>query len=131
MADVGSDAAVALYRRVLFISIVGNLAVAVLIFFWPDTFTGILGQPDAYPKTWPRHWGAQLVAINLLYLPGYWRPRENAWPNWLGIGIRLSFSLFFFTQGEGFGTMGIWDGAFGTALLLTYLRVGASKTVRA
>ena len=37
--------------------------------------------------------------------------------------IRLSFALFFFSQGDGFVPMGIYDGASGLLLLLTYLPV--------
>lgn len=110
------------YRRLLLVSIVLNLVVGVFILFWPDAFAHLLGQPEAFPETWPRHWGAQLIAINLLYLPGYWHPQEARWPNWLGIAIRLSFALFFFSQGDGFVWMGLYDGAFGLVLLVTYQR---------
>ena len=111
------------YRVFLFISIALNLVVGVFILFSPDQFTNLVGQPEAFPKTWPRHWGLQLWAINLLYLPGYWNPRENRWPNWLGIGIRLVFAAFFFSQGDGFIPMGIYDGLSGLGLLITYLPV--------
>lgn len=118
-----TDARVRRYRLVMLVSIVLNLAVGVFILVSPDGFAKVAGQPEAVPKTWPRHWGAQLWAINLLYLPGYWNPRENRWPNWMGIAIRLSFALFFFTQGDGFTVMGIYDAFFGLSLLLTYLPV--------
>ena len=97
------------YRIVLFISIVLNLVFVIIILFSPDSFKLFEGQPEAFPKTWPRHWGMQLWAINLLYLPGYWNPVENRWPNWIGIGVRLVFASFFFTQGDGFIPMGIYD----------------------
>ena len=112
-----------IYRVVLFLSIALNLIVGTFILFLPDSFTSLLSQPDAFPKTWPRHWGAQLWAINLLYLPGYWEPAVNRWPNWMGIAIRLTFAAFFLSQGDGFVPMGIYDGASGVALLLTYLPV--------
>ena len=115
--------AVKRYRLFLFLSIVVNLAVGIFILFWPDEFAGLAGQPEAFPKTWPRHWGMQLWAINLLYLPGYWNPVENRWPNWVGIGVRLVFAAFFFMQGDGFVPMGIYDAAWGVTLLLTYLPV--------
>jgi hypothetical protein len=109
------------YRIVLLISIVLNLVVGVWIFVSPDTFTGLLGQAPASPSTWPRHWGAQLWAINFLYLPGYRDPLVNRWPNWCGIVIRIAFALFFFSQGDGFVPMGIYDGLSGLLLLATYL----------
>jgi hypothetical protein len=118
-----------LYRLLLLTSIVLNLLVGVFILIWPDAFTSLLNQPTAFPKTWPRHWGAQLIAINLLYLPGYWHPRENRWPNWLGIVIRLSFAVFFFSQGDGFIWMGLYDGAFGLALLIIYSRAVRAGSV--
>ncbi len=111
------------YRRVLLVSIVLNLIVAFVIIFWPHFITSLLHQPDAFPSTWPRHWGFQLIAINLLYVPGYKYPLDQRWPNWLGIGIRLVFALFFFSQGDGFIWMGLYDGFFGVVLLITYSRL--------
>jgi hypothetical protein len=112
-----------IYRFVLGASIVLNLAVGVFILFWPDAFTNALGQMEASPKTWPRHWGAQLLAINILYVPGFQDPLVHRWPNWSGIVIRLTFALFFFSQGDGFVPMGVYDGVSGLALLATYLPV--------
>ena len=109
------------YRVVLLISIVLNLVVGVFIAVRPDMFTNLLSQPMAVPDTWPRHWGFQLWAINFLYLPGYKDPLVHRWPNWCGIGIRIVFALFFFSQGDGFVPMGIYDGLSGLMLLATYL----------
>jgi len=108
------------YRLVLITSIVLNMAAGVFIMFWPDAFANTVGQPEAFPDTWPRHWGWQLLAINALYLPGYWDPVGHRWPNWCGIVIRLAFALFFFSQGDGFVPMGWYDGISGLALLATY-----------
>lgn len=115
--------AIKLYRLVLMISIVLNVAVAFFIIFTPDAFTSLLHQPEAFPKTWPRHWGFQLLAINGLYLPGFQDPVAHRLPNWAGIVIRATFALFFFSQGDGFVPMGIYDGSSGLLLLLTYLPV--------
>ena len=73
--------AVKTYRLMLGLSIISNLAVGVIIFGWPDAFTSFAGQPEAFPKAWPRHWGMQLCAIDFLYFPGWWNPEENRWPN--------------------------------------------------
>ena len=44
--------------------------------------------------------------------------------------IRLTFALFFFTQGDGFTVMGIYDGLSGLALLALYLPVArAAKSL--
>jgi hypothetical protein len=119
------------YKALLLISIVSNLVVGCIIFFAPDSFTRFAGQPDAFPKAWPRHWGMQLWAIDFLYLPGYWDPQTNRWPNWCGVVIRLTFALFFLTQGDGFTPMGIYDGVSGLILLVAYLPVATSATGKA
>jgi hypothetical protein len=111
------------YRAVLIVSIVLNVAVGFFIMFAPDAFTGLLNQPDAFPTAWPRHWGFQLLAINALYMPGFWDPLRHRWPNWCGIVIRGVFALFFVSQGDGFVPMAIYDGTSGLALLLAYLPV--------
>jgi len=116
-----------LYRAVLLLSIVLNLITGVFIFMSPDGFTNFTGQPMASPSTWPRHWGMQLWAINFLYIPGFKNPIGQQWPNWCGIVIRLIFAAFFFTQGDGFNIMGIYDGTSGLVLLLTYLPVVKSS----
>ena len=41
---------VKVYQAMLALSIVSNLIVGVIIFFWPDTFTSFAGQPEAFPK---------------------------------------------------------------------------------
>lgn len=123
MTSAVSTSAVKRYRLFLFLSIAANLAAGIIILFWPDSFTNFAGQPEAHPDTWPRHWGMQLWAINLLYVPGYKNPVENRYVNWLGIGIRLVFAAFFFSQGDGFIPMGIYDGLWGLTLLVTYLPV--------
>jgi hypothetical protein len=115
--------AVTAYRMVLALSIVSNLIIGVIIFGWPDFFASVAGQPEAFPDAWPRHWGMQLWAINLLYLPGLWNPEENRWPNWLGIAIRFTFGAFFFSQGDGFTPMAIYDAASGLILLIAYMPV--------
>ena len=115
--------AVKAYRLVLAISIISNLIIGVIILGWPDVFARVAGQPEAFPDTWPRHWGMQLWAINLLYLPGLRNPEVNRWPNWLGIAIRFTFAAFFLSQGDGFTPMAIYDGASGLILLIAYLPV--------
>jgi hypothetical protein len=123
--------AVKRYKILLGLSILLNLTVGVIIFVSPDTFTRFAGQPDAFPKAWPRHWGMQLWAIDFLYLPGWREPNGNRWPNWCGIVIRLTFSAFFFSQGDGFTPMGIYDGLSGLMLLAAYLPVIRSRKTMA
>jgi len=127
----GLVSAVKAYRVMLAVSIIANLIVGVIIFGWPDAFTSFAGQPEAFPKAWPRHWGMQLWAIDFLYLPGLWDPEQNRWPNWMGIVIRFTFAAFFLSQGDGFTPMGIYDGVSGLVLLIAYLPVTRATKLEA
>jgi len=127
----GLVSAVKAYRVMLAVSIIANLIVGVIIFGWPDAFTSFAGQPEAFPKAWPRHWGMQLWAIDFLYLPGLWDPEQNRWPNWMGIVIRFTFAAFFLSQGDGFTPMGIYDGISGLVLLIAYLPVTRATKLEA
>jgi len=127
----GLVSAVKAYRVMLAVSIIANLIVGVIIFGWPDAFTSFAGQPEAFPKAWPRHWGMQLWAIDFLYLPGLWDPEQNRWPNWMGIVIRFLFAAFFLSQGDGFTPMGIYDGISGLVLLIAYLPVTRATKLEA
>jgi len=127
----GLVSAVKAYRMLLAVSIIANLIVGVIIFGWPDAFTSFAGQPEAFPKAWPRHWGMQLWAIDFLYLPGLWDPEQNRWPNWMGIVIRFTFAAFFLSQGDGFTPMGIYDGVSGLVLLIAYLPVTRATKLEA
>jgi len=127
----GLVSAVKAYRMMLAVSIIANLIVGVIIFAWPDAFTSFAGQPEAFPKAWPRHWGMQLWAIDFLYLPGLWDPEQNRWPNWMGIVIRFTFAAFFLSQGDGFTPMGIYDGVSGLVLLIAYLPVTRATKLEA
>ena len=49
----------------------------------------------------------------------------------MGIIIRLTFSAFFLSQGDGFTPMGIYDGISGLLLLITYLPVTRTTRLKA
>ena len=44
--------------------------------------------------------------------------------------MRLTFALFFFSRGDGFTPMGIYDGTWGLVLLAAYLPVVRGATSR-
>ena len=72
-----------------------------------------------------------MLAINGLYMPGFWNPVRHQWPNWCGIIIRVTFALFFFSQGDGFVPMAIYDGSSALLLLFTYIPVIRSAPIGA
>jgi hypothetical protein len=94
----------------LLISILLNLMVGAIIFVSPTRSRGFGRQPDAFPKAWPRHGGCSCGRSTFSICRVIGIPRFHRWPNWCGIVIRLMFSAFFLSQGDGFSPMGIYDG---------------------
>ena len=77
------------YRVLFVISILGNLVVGFWCIFDPVGFARLLLQPDPFPEPWPRVWGATLIGLHLVYVPGLRNPLFYRWPNWSSIAISL------------------------------------------
>lgn len=116
------------YKRVLVVSLIVQAVIALLAILFPGTLSHLLGLPSATPSGWLRAWGAMLLLVTLLYLPGYIDPVRVRWPNVIGILGRVGTALLFLLLGLGTGLRGfLWlaliDGAFATALVVTYFRL--------
>src|SRR5690348_13501252 len=86
------------YQRLFALSIITNVLVSLFALFAPFTFAHLLGQPDPFPDGWPRVWGATLLGLHVVYLPGLQNPTFYRWPNWSSIGIKFWMTIVFLTQ---------------------------------
>jgi hypothetical protein len=111
------------YRMLFLISILGNLVVCFWALFDPVGFTRFLHQPDPYPEAWPRIWGATLLGLHLLYVPGLLNPLFYRWPNWSSIAIKLFMPILYLSSGFYFFPFAVWDFSFGVILLIAYYKL--------
>lgn len=116
------------YKHVLLVSLIVQAVIAVLAILFPATLSHLLGLPSATPSGWLRAWGAMLLLVTLLYVPGYIDPVRVRWPNVIGILGRVGTALLFLLLALGAGLRGfLWlaliDGVFAAALALTYFRL--------
>jgi hypothetical protein len=111
------------YRLLFLISIIGNLVVCLWCVFAPVNFARLLHQPDPFPEAWPRVWGATLLGLHLVYVPGLRNPLFYRWPNWSSIGIKFFMTIIFLSSGRYFYPFALWDFSFGVILLIAYYRL--------
>ena len=111
------------YRLLFGLSIATNVVVCLLALLAPYHLAHLTGQPDPFPDGWPRVWGATLLGLHLVYLPGWRHPLRYRWPNWASIAIKFWMTLVFLLQGRDFLPFAVWDFAWGVVLLIAYARL--------
>ena len=118
------------YRVLFLISILGNLVVCLWCIFAPVSFARALHQPDPFPEAWPRVWGATLLGLHLVYVPGLLNPLFYRWPNWSSIAIKFFMTIIFLVSGRFFYPVALWDFSFGVILLVAYYRLMLADVAR-
>jgi len=118
------------YRVLFLISILGNLVVCLWCIFAPVSFAHALHQPDPFPEAWPRVWGATLLGLHLVYVPGLLNPLFYRWPNWSSIAIKFFMTIIFLVSGRFFYPFALWDFSFGVILLVAYYRLMLADVAR-
>jgi len=109
------------FRRVVWLGIVANLALAIPTLIVPDRMLALSGFPQADPLMWTRFAAWLLILLSLLYIPGamdVYRYRATAQ---LSVLARLAGVLFFATQAAVYRMLGGLDLVFfiPEAILLT------------
>lgn len=118
------------YRVLFLISILGNLVVCLWCLFAPVSFARLVLQPDPFPEAWPRVWGATLLGLHLVYVPGLRNPLFYRWPNWSSIAIKFFMTVVFLSSGRYFFPFALWDFSFGVILFIAYYRLTQADTAR-
>jgi hypothetical protein len=111
------------YRVLFLISILGNLVISLWCIFNPVGFAQLVLQLDPYPEAWPRVWGATLLGLQLVYVPGLHNPLFYRWPNWSSIAIKFFMAIIFVSAGRSFYLLAVWEFGFGVLLLVAYYRL--------
>lgn len=108
------------FKRVMWVGIVANLALALPTIAAPSQIIAMSGLPTATPDLWPRFAALLLVLLSVFYMPAGLdidRYRASAW---CAVASRLA-GVVFFTFEPGYRMFAVFDGIFlvPLALLLT------------
>ena len=110
------------FKRVLWLGILSNLALAVPTVLAPQRMIELTRLPPATPLVWPQFSGLLLVLLSIFYMPAgidFVRYRANAW---FAVGSRFVGVMFFVGfQSREYHMLGYFDLVFGLpeAILLT------------
>ncbi len=114
--------ALLVYQLLFTISISTNVAIALVHVFAPQRFAEAVGLKWQEPmRGFARAWGATLLGLHAVYLPGLFDPLGEQWINWCSIAIKFSMPIVFWSNLRGFKMFGLWDLGWGVALLVAYV----------
>lgn len=111
------------YRLVLGFNLFAHLLMGLACIFCPVWVSHMAGLPEASPVGWERGWGATLLLVTLLYLPGLIDPMITRGPNLIGILGRYWMMATWIVCGGGFLWLALFDGFFATVIGLLYRRL--------
>jgi hypothetical protein len=112
-----------IYQVLLTISIIIGLLVGLWCIFDPVGFAQLLFQTDPHPQAWPQIYGAMLLALQVLYIPGVRNPVFYRWPNWSSISVKLLMTIIFLSVGSSFYLLAGWEFVWFLILFVTYYRL--------
>jgi hypothetical protein len=111
------------YKVLFIISIVVDAVVGLYGVVDPIGLARLLVLPDPYPDAWARIWGATLVGLQLVYIPGARNPLFYRWPNWSSIGIKLFMAIVLLGAGAHFRLLAAWELLWFVILFGTYYQL--------
>jgi hypothetical protein len=89
------SAAVRWFKRVLWIGIGANLALAIPALLAPERLLVLSGLPPASPLVWPRFAALLLILVSLFYMPAGFDVDRYRPVAWLAVAARLAGVVFF------------------------------------
>ncbi len=111
------------FRRVVWLGIAANCALAVPTLLAPDRLLAMTALPPASPLVWPQFSALLLILLSVFYIPAGIDPVRYRATAWSAVGARLAGVIFFvgFQQAE-YHMLGFFDLAFFVpeALLLPF-----------
>jgi hypothetical protein len=123
------------FKRVLWVGIVANLALAVPTLLAPEWVIELSGLPPATPVVWPRFAALLLVLLSVFYMPAGIDPRRYRVVAWLAVAARLAGVVFFVGfQAREYHLLGYFDLVFFVpelVLLMALPTAGAALSVGA
>lgn len=112
-----------IYKLVLGFNMFGHIVIGLGCLFLPNTIAWIFGLPDPIPDGWTRGWGATLMLVTALYVPGLMDPLGCRQPNWIGIAGRVWMASVWVFCGGSFLWFALFDYSFAALIGILYWRL--------
>lgn len=118
-----ADRRIARHRAVFGLALVLQLIVAVLFLFFPTFSLDTVSMSPSMGPEWPSIWGATLLFLTVMQIPGALDPVNQRWINVIAVAGRALMTLTFFYWGGPFLILGAFDLVFGLLLYLGFRRL--------
>ena len=112
------------YCKTLGFNMLLHLLIGLACIFLPSWVAQVVGLPSPVPTGWTRGWGATLILVTALYVPGLQDPLRSRAANIIGLLGRVWMATIWFGVWRFAGEGGfLWFGVFdlGFAILLAWL----------
>ena len=111
-----------LYRRVLGFNLILHVLIGLACLFFPSWVADTFRLPGPIPPGWTQGWGATLILVTALYIPGWLDPLVNRAPNFIGILGRIWMGTVWTICGGGFLWFAAFDYLFALIIGVLYFR---------
>lgn len=115
------------YQRLLGFNMFLHVVVGLLCMFAPYFVSETVGLPRPEPTGWIRGWGATLILVTALYIPGLRSPDRARYPNVAGILGRIWMATTWFVIGGNFFWLGLFDAVFAALIAFFYYRLAIAE----
>ena len=129
MADAHASNALRWFRRIMWLGILSNLALALPTLAMPERMMQLAGLPEADPLLWPRFAALLLILLSVFYMPAAIDPARYRASAWLAVGARLVGVVFFLMQDRTYHVLGYFDLIFFVPEFLLLWAAGSAGAV--
>jgi len=113
------------YQALLACAMILSVCVGIGCIFLPHRVCHIVKLPPLFG--WVRAWGALLILVTALYIPGLQDPQRSRYANIAGIIGRFWMAIAWFWIGGGLVWVGLFDVAMGIALGWLFYLYGTAE----
>ena len=111
------------YRCILGFNMILHVLIGLACMFLPEFVSRTFGLPSPVPSGWIRGWGATLILVIALYIPGLQDPVRSRFTNIAGILGRMWMGTVWLVIGGGLKWFGLFDWFFAIVLAVFYYRL--------
>ena len=118
-----ADERIKMHRRVLGLALVLQVIIGALFLFCPAFSLGFIGLPAGAENPWPSIWGATLIFVTVMQIPGALNPVHQRYPNLIAVLGRALMVATFVAHGGQFLWFAAFDAVFGVLIYLSFRRL--------
>lgn len=118
-----ADRRISMHRKVFGLAILLQLVVGGLFLFYPSFSLEFVGLPVTMGPEWPSIWGATLIFVTVLQIPGMLQPVQARFTNVIAVLGRFMMVATFLAHGGPFLWFAAFDAVFGALLAFGFYRL--------